>query len=147
MDFAKLNKSNVKLFTVEVENPVFRKLKTFEVGEVLKVLGCYKNTKSVFGDEPIFIVENIEHKIFFVNMPKQHLETIDNIIKDKELIDGINKGLCYIEVVKYYSKKYKKECFNFNFIDVIKKNTSTDNVPTDNVPTEKETEKETTIIF
>ena len=138
MDFTKLNKSNVKLFTVEVENPVFRKLNTFEDGEVLKVLGCYKNTKSVFGEEPIFIVENIEHKIFFVNMPKQHLETIDNIIKDKELVDGINKGLCYIEVVKYYSKKYKKECFNFNFIDVVK-NTSTDNVPTGNVPTEKAT--------
>lgn len=139
MDFTKLNKSNVKLFTVEVENPVFRKLNTFEVGEVLKVLGCYKNTKSVFGDEPIFIVENIEHKIFFVNMPKQHLETIDNIIKDKELIDGINKGLCYIMVVKYYSKKYKKDCFNFNFIDFVVEDTSTEK------EAEKEAEKETTI--
>ena len=51
-----------------------------------------------------------------------------------KLIDGINKGLCYIEVVKYYSKKYKKECFNFNFIDVVK-----------NTSTEKETEKATKI--
>lgn len=129
MDFTKLNKSNVNLFTVKVENPIFRKLNTFSEGQVLRVLGCYKNTKSVFGEEPIFIVENNEKEIFFVNMPKQHLETIDNIIKDKELIDGINKGLCYIKVVKYYSKKYKKDCYNFDFIDVVK-----------NVPTEKETE-------
>ena len=119
MDFTKLNKSNVNLFTVNVGKPIFRKLNTFEEGQVLKVLGCYKNTKSVYGDEPIFIVENNEKEIFFVNMPKQHLETIDNILKDKELIDGINKGLCYIKVVKYYSKKYKKDCSNFDFIDVI----------------------------
>ena len=134
MDFTKLNKSNGNLFNVNVGKPIFRKLNTFEDGQVLKVLGCYKNTKSVFGVEPIFIAENNEKEIFFVNMPKQHLETIDNIIKDKELIDGINKGLCYIKVVKYYSKKYKKDCFNFDFIDVVK-----------NVPTEKETEKETEI--
>ena len=119
MDFTKLNKSNVNLFNVNVVKPIFRKLNTFEEGQVLKVLGCYKNTKSVYGDEPIFIVENNEKEIFFVNMPKQHLETIDNILKDKELIDGINKGLCYIKVVKYYSKKYKKDCHNFDFIDVI----------------------------
>ena len=140
MDFTKLNKSNINLFTVNVGKPIFRKLNTFEDGQVLKVLGCYKNTKSVFGVEPIFIVGNNEKEIFFVNMPKQHLETIDNIIKDKELIDGINNGLCYIEVVKYFSKKYKKECFNFNFIDVAK-------VMPMKKETEKETEKETTIIF
>lgn len=129
MNFTKLNKST-KLFNVDVKEPVFKKLNDFNSGDIFKVLGCYKNTKSVYGEEPVFIVSDNQSNIFFVNCPKHHLETINTIIADKELVDGINNGYCFIEVTKYYSKKYKKECTDFDFIEPDKtKKEETSNAP------------------
>lgn len=114
--FEKLNKGQ-KLFKIDVENPTFKKLNTFNDKDVLKVLGCYINKHSVFGDEPIFICQTVSKEIFFVNCPKGHIQTVEEIIKDSELVNAINNGECFIEVQKYFSQRFKKECFDFNFIE------------------------------
>lgn len=115
--FVNLNK-NTRLFKVEVENPVFKRLNEFKENEVLKVLGMYINNKSTFGDEPIFIVEDIEDNIFFVNMPKHHLDTLNTIINDSELVQGINERECFIKTISYYSKRFKKQCYDFEFVSM-----------------------------
>lgn len=114
MLFEKLNRQT-KLFNVDIENPEFRKLSTFNDGQILRVDGMYINKKSVYGEEPIFIVFD-GSKHYFVNMPKQHLETIDTVIHTSEMVDGINGGECYIQVVGYYSKRFNKQCFDIQFI-------------------------------
>lgn len=114
--FEKLNKQT-KLFNVEVENPVFKKINQFNVGDVLNVKGMYTNKKSRFGDEPVFIVKDVYNNIFFVKMPNHHLETLTTIITDKEMIDGINNGECFIKIISYYSKRFNKTCFDFEFCD------------------------------
>ena len=114
--FINLNK-NTKLFDIEVENPIFKKLSEFNTGDVLKVRGMYVNKKSNFGDSPIFIVEDLHSNIFFVNMPKNHLETINTIIADSTLVQGVNNGECFIEVIQYWSKRFNKNCFDFQFIE------------------------------
>lgn len=114
--FESLNKGQ-KLFTIEVKNPIFRKLSTFESGEKLQVLGMYKNKKSTFGEQPVFIVQTNKKDIFFVNVSKKHCETVDIICKNKEMVDLVNKGQCFIQVCTYYSNKFKKECYDFNFIE------------------------------
>ena len=43
--FKSLN-TGKKLFDVTIDNPVFRKLSSFENDTVLKVVGCYINKKS-----------------------------------------------------------------------------------------------------
>ena len=114
--FTNLNKKT-KLFNVDVENQIFRKINQFSENEIVQVLGCYTNKKSNFGDEPIFIVRNCTGSIYFVNMPKHHLETLNTIINNSELVQGINDGKCFIKIVTYFSKKYKKMCFDFEFVE------------------------------
>lgn len=115
MLFENLNK-NKKLFNVEIENPIFKKLGMFEENEILQVLGCYLNKKSHFGTEPIYIVKDFNNDIYFVNSPKHHIDTVNEIIGNAELVDGINQGKCFIKVIKYFSKKYNKQCFDIEFI-------------------------------
>lgn len=117
--FESLNKGQ-KLFTIEVKNPIFRKLSSFESGEKLQVLGMYKNKKSSFGEQAIFIVKTKNSDVFFVNVSKHHCDTVDTICKNKEMVDAVNNGQCFIEVCTYYSNKFKKECYDFNFIEVQK---------------------------
>lgn len=114
--FTNLNKSE-KLFNVDVERPIFRKINQFSENEIVQVLGCYVNKKSNFGNEPIFIIRDYTGSIYFVNMPKHHLETLNAIITNSELVQGINEGECFIKIVTYYSKKYKKNCFDFEFVE------------------------------
>lgn len=114
--FTDLNKGT-KLFNVEVEHPTFKKINQFNENEVVQVLGCYTNKKSTFGDEPIFIVRDYTGSIYFVNMPKHHLDTLNTIITNAELVQGINDGKCFIKIITYYSKKYKKNCFDFEFVE------------------------------
>lgn len=113
--FEKLNKST-KLFNVEVENPVFKKISDFQENDVVCVLGMYINKKSKFGDEPIFIVEDNHRNIFFVRMPNHHLETLNQIINDTELVNGVNNRECYIKIIQYFSKRFNKNCFDFEFV-------------------------------
>ena len=116
--FEELNTSK-QVFDVKVENPTFKKLSAFAENDVLNVLGCYINKKSVYGAEPIFIVKDRDSNIFFVNMPKHKIETVNKILNNENMIRAINKGECYIEVVSYFSKKYNKQCSDFNFIDSV----------------------------
>ena len=111
--FEKLNK-NTRLFDVDIENPVFKKLKDFEENQILRVDGMYTNKKSKFGEEPIFIVFDGE-QYFFVHVPKSHLETIKTIIETPEMVKGVNDGECYIKVTSYYSKRFSKQCFDVEF--------------------------------
>ena len=111
--FEKLNK-NTKLFSVEIEEPIFIKLRDFAVGQVLRVDGMYINNKSVYGEEPIFIVFDGE-KHLFTHLPKYHIDTIKTIISDSEMVAGVNNGECYIKVTSYFSKKYNKQCFDIEF--------------------------------
>lgn len=115
--FTNLNKST-KLFNVEVENPIFKKIKDFQENECLQVLGCYTNKKSVYGDEPIFIVKDVQNNIFFVNMPKHHLETLNQIINNADLVAGVNNGECFIKIITYFSKRFNKQCFDFEFVAI-----------------------------
>lgn len=114
--FTDLNK-HTKLFNVEVEKPTFKKIKEFSEDEEVQVLGCYTNKKSTFGDEPIFIIRDYTGSIYFVIMPKHHLDTLNTIITNAELVQGINDGKCFIKIITYYSKKYNKNCFDFEFVE------------------------------
>lgn len=114
--FTDLNK-HTKLFNVEVEKPTFKKINQFNENEEVQVLGCYTNKKSTFGDEPIFIIRDYTGSIYFVIMPKHRLDTLNTIITNAELVQGINDGKCFIKIITYYSKKYNKNCFDFEFVE------------------------------
>lgn len=113
--FKSLN-TGKKLFNITIENPVFRKLSSFEDGVVLKVAGCYVNKKSDFGEQPVFIVYDSKD-YFFVNVPVRHIETINAIINNEDMVNAVNNGGCFIKVEKYFNSKFKKECFDFEFVD------------------------------
>lgn len=113
--FKSLN-TGKKLFDVTIDNPVFRKLSSFENDTVLKVVGCYVNKKSDFGEQPVFIVYDSKD-YFFVNVPVRHIETVNAIISNDDMVNAVNNGDCFIKVEKYYNNKFKKECFDFEFVD------------------------------
>ncbi len=114
--FAKLNKKT-KLFNVDVENPQFRKLNDFEAETNLCVIGCYINKKSNFGDSPVFIVHDETDEIYFVNVPKSHINTINEIINNEEMVEAINNYQCWIKVISYFNKRFNKLCFDIEFIE------------------------------
>ena len=139
--FTKLNKTT-KLFNVEVENPIFKKIADFQENECVQVLGGYTNKKSRYGDEPIFIVKDIQGNIFFVNMPNHHLQTLNTIISDNELVKGVNNGECFIKIVTYFSKRFNKQCFDFEFVTLEDFNNFKNKVQTQNTFTSQDVKED-----
>ena len=73
----------------------------------------YINTKSKFGDYPIFATD-----VCFVNAPEHMLENAKEILADKEAVQMIKDNKVGFKIYSYTSTKYNRECFGIEFIDV-----------------------------
>lgn len=75
------------------------------------VLGMYINKKSKFGDAPVIVSEEC-----FINLPKHLLDTVKEMLEDKELVAAINKREFGIEVYEYETNG--KTCYSVNWVDM-----------------------------
>lgn len=84
-----------------------------EPDKVYTLAGVYINTKSKYGENPIFATNE-----FLVNCPVHMLETAKNIINDPLAIDDINAGRVGFKVYAYHNAKFNRDCFGVAFVDI-----------------------------
>lgn len=113
MDFKKFNKGFEKIdWEVNTDNFEYKSLKElFESGVKELTIKGFFFSKSDFGLQANAITDS-----FFVNLPKDKNETIQEILKEKDCISSIKNGECKILIRDYHSKKYNKQCFTFDFV-------------------------------
>lgn len=95
---AKYNKGGID-WGINTKEFEFKKLSTFNVGQVIPVRGIFINHKSQFGDSPAIITDNCN-----VNLPHHMADTIKEMLRDQELIDAIKACKVGAKVEQYTPK-------------------------------------------
>lgn len=80
---------------------------------VYPLRAIYVNTKSKFGDAPVFATDTC-----FVNGPAYMLDTVRDILADDEAVDAINAGKVGFTIYPYVNDRFKRDCFGINFVDI-----------------------------
>lgn len=81
--------------------------------KVYPLTAIYINTKSKFGDAPVFATDTC-----FVNVPSHMLDTAKEILSDDDAIDDINKGRVGFTIYPYTAEKFNRDTFGVNFVDM-----------------------------
>lgn len=116
MSIARLNNDYVK-FTHET--PKDMEYKTLEMlynendkNHTYIIRGAYIND-SKFGKQGLLVTSQC-----YVNLPSHLTDDIEQIRQDDSLVNQINEGLAGFKIYHYFSKKYNKNCFSVNWVDV-----------------------------
>lgn len=81
--------------------------------KVYTLKAMYINTKSKFGDTPVFASDS-----FMVNAPTHMLDTVKEIMSDTEAVASINNNKVGFKIYPYKSEKFNVETFGVNFVDL-----------------------------
>lgn len=78
-----------------------------------RVRALYINNKSKFGPAPVVITDTA-----FVNLPKHMLDTVQAMIKDREVVKYINDGYAGFVIQTYVPKNYPdKVAYSVEWVD------------------------------
>lgn len=80
---------------------------------VYPLTAIYINTKSKFGDAPVFATNEC-----FVNAPSHMLDTAKEILADDEAIAAINNGEVGFIIYPYKAEKFNRDTFGIQFVDM-----------------------------
>lgn len=115
--FANLNKSFESPFTLAFPDDVdFKKLADLDINQTYKLMNCYINTKSKYGEHPIAGVMDSDGICFNLSLPRHLNEIIRTILGSQDYINAINAGEAFFSVKKCNSKKYNKDFLTIEFI-------------------------------
>lgn len=81
--------------------------------KVYPLTAVYHSNHKQYGDAPILASIG-----FFVYVGKHMTETIDAIIGDDDAINAINSRQVGFKIYAYRSKKWNKDCFGVEFVDI-----------------------------
>lgn len=117
MSISSLNKGK-RIFTYQMpEDAEFISLKELfdENGadKIYVLVGMYLSDKGNFGTQPILLTPT-----HFVNAPKHLVDVVKDIVADETIVEQINAGNAGFKIQKYIDKKYKKECYSVEFVDL-----------------------------
>lgn len=75
----------------------------------------YINNKSKFGPAPVAITD-----FAFVNLPKHMLGTVEDMIKDKDVVAYINEGNAGFKISQYVPRNYPDRiAYSVEWIDAV----------------------------
>ena len=116
MSFAsKFNKG--KKFNIDTEGFEFVDRKDLFASEgegaVFPLTAIFINTKSQYGDHPVFATDK-----FFVDAPAHMMDVVEDILKDDDAIEDINNGKVGFTLYEFTSDKYKVNSIGIRFVDV-----------------------------
>lgn len=114
--FTSFNKK--RLFTVDTSDFEYTKLedlyKQNGPDHEYQVKAIYIGTKSEFDPEsPMLAIDG-----FYVNLPQHQLEEIKAMLASGRAIKEINDGKCGFVIRKFFQKRFNKECYSAEWIDV-----------------------------
>ena len=80
---------------------------------VYVVRGIYINKKSLYDPSPVIALDDC-----YVNFPAHLLEVCQEMMSDRAVVDAINEGHCGFRVTKYHQKRFNKDCYSVEWVDL-----------------------------
>lgn len=115
----KFNKE--KLFNIETEDFEYMSLEDLsnatansEEPVVFIIRGIYINRKSLYDTAPVAALDDC-----YVNLPSHLLPACEEMLNDRLAVDAINQGRCGFRIEKYFQKRYQKECYSVEWVDIL----------------------------
>lgn len=122
MDFTKYNKNTFDKieWNVNTKGFTFKKLSDFynQGIKTIQVFGFFFTKSENYGLQPIAIAKDC-----LVNLPTHKKDVISEMLGNADCVSAIKNGECSLKVRKYKSK-YNKDCYDFDFIDTPKTETT-----------------------
>lgn len=122
MDFTKYNKNTFDKieWNLNTKGFTFKKLSDFynQGIETIQVFGFFFTKSENYGLQPIAIAKDC-----LVNLPTHKKDVISEMLGNADCVSAIKNGECSLKVRKYKSK-YNKDCYDFDFIDTPKTETT-----------------------
>lgn len=122
MDFTKYNKNTFDKieWNVNTKGFTFKKLSDFysQGTRFIRVFGFFFTKSENYGLQPIAITKDC-----LVNLPTHKKDVISEMLGNADCVSAIKNGECSLKVRKYKSK-YNKDCYDFDFIDTPKTETT-----------------------
>ena len=110
-----------KLFNIETEDfeymsleDLYRATSSLEEPPVFVVRGVYINRKSLYDPAPVVVLDDT-----YVNLPSHLLPACEEMLHDRLAVDAINEGKCGFRIEKYFQKRYGKECYSVEWVDIL----------------------------
>ena len=80
---------------------------------VYVVRGIYINKKSLYDPSPVIALDDC-----YVNFPAHLLDVCQEMLSDRAVVDAINEGHCGFRVTKYHQKRFNKDCYSVEWVDL-----------------------------
>lgn len=110
-----------KLFNIETEDFEYMSLEDLanvtansEEPVVFIIRGIYINRKSLYDPAPVAALDDC-----YVNLPSHLLPACEEMLHDRLAVDAINQGRCGFRIEKYFQKRYQKECYSVEWVDIL----------------------------
>ena len=128
MDFTQFNKNTFEKIEwgVDTNGFVFKKIKDiYEETNVIQVFGFFFVKSENYGLQPVAILKDC-----LLNLPTHKRDIISKMLKNPDAVNAIKNGECSLKLREYRSK-YNKTCYDFDFIDTPKTETTetTEKIP------------------
>ena len=134
MNFTQFNKNTFEKieWNVNTKDFTFRKLSDFynQGVKTIQVFGFFFTKSENYGLQPVAITKDC-----LVNLPTHKKDIISDMLKNADCVNAIKNGDCSLKLREYKSK-YNKTCYDFDFINTPKAET------TDATETTETTEKQ-----
>ena len=110
-----------KLFNIETEGFEYMSLEdlynataNLETPTVFVIRGVYINRKSLYNPSPVVALDDT-----YVNLPSHLLPACEEMLHDRLAVDAINQGRCGFRIEKYFQKRYQRECYSVEWVDIL----------------------------
>ena len=110
-----------KLFNIETEDFEYMSLEDLakatassEEPVVFIIRGVYINRKSLYDPSPVVALDDC-----YVNLPSHLLPACEEMLHDRLAVDAINQGRCGFRIEKYFQKRYQRECYSVEWVDIL----------------------------
>lgn len=85
-----------------------------EVGEgPFEIRGVYINTKGLYDDAPVLAIDDR-----YVNLPAHLVDACRAMLSDNRCVRAINDGKCGFKIYTYRQKRFNKECYSVEWVDL-----------------------------
>ena len=132
MDFTKLNKNTFEKieWNVKTDGFAFHKLSDFynQGIKTIQVFGFFFTKSENYGLQPVAIAKDC-----LVNLPTHKKDDISEMLKNADCVNAIKNGECSLKLREYKSK-YGKTCYDFDFVNTPKAETTETTETTESQP-------------
>lgn len=120
MSFAEKH-NKTRIFEIETEGLEYLKpeeaFNKYGKDAVYRLDALFINRKGNYDDAPVAVVTTNNDQ-FMLNMPAHMTEEVEKILADSADIKDIKSGKVGIKLRSYHQKKYNRDCFGQEFVDI-----------------------------